>query len=155
MIFFLCFQRCFKTFLFYDLLIMLPLMTLYLYLFITQVVAGGGSSDTVYYKYAWLTCMIISLNSRHYYLAKKCNDAFNEIEEAKTDIIMKSTEVDYTNVEVMHKLKIILGLISSAKPLNGNGYFTVQNSTLTSVAGALTTYLVVLIQFNITERGGV
>jgi len=130
-------------------------MTLYLYLFITQIVSGGGIPDIIYFKYVWLIFMIIAFHTRHYNLANRCNDAFAEIQDAKKDMLMKSAEIDHLNHEDLHKVKTLVNLLSTAKPLNGNGYFKVLNTTQTSVAGALTTYLVVLIQFNITEKGGV
>jgi len=88
-------------------------------------------------------------------LATSCNDAFDVIQNAKVDIIMKSSNLDHLNLEVLHKVKTLESILTTAKPLNGNGYFKVLNTTQTSVAGALATYLVVLIQFNFSEKGGV
>jgi len=130
------------------------MLTLYLYLLITQIVSGDHNPATVYFRYTWLICIVIALHSRQYSLTKRCNQAFSEIQDAKHEIIMMITELDHSNSEVLQMAKTLKSLLGSAKPLNGNGYFKVLNTTQTSVAGALTTYLVVLIQFSITERGG-
>jgi len=131
------------------------MLTLYLYLLITQIFSGNHNPDTVYFKYTWLICTIMALHLRLCSLTKRCNQAYIEIQDAKHEIIMKTTKLDHSNLEVLQMAKTLKSLLGSAKPLNGNGYFKVLNTTQTSVAGALTTYLVVLIQFSITERGGI
>jgi len=87
-------------------------------------------------------------------MTKRCNQAFSEIQDAKGEVIMMTTQLDHSKPEILQMAKTLESLLGLAKPLNGNGYFKVLNTTQTSVAGALTTYLVVLIQFSITERGG-
>ena len=47
---------------------------------------------------------------------------------------------------------ILFSFLSTPVPLNGMGFFQVNHSTMTSVIGAATTYLVVLLQFNISEE---
>jgi len=130
------------------------MLTLYLFLLVTQMTSGGGNPDIVFFRYSWLICTVTALLIRQYNLTKRCNHAFAEIQDARKDVITKMTELDHSDFEVLQKANTLVLLLGSAKPLNGNGYFKVLNTTQTSVAGALTTYLVVLLQFSITERGG-
>lgn len=46
----------------------------------------------------------------------------------------------------------LLSILDSATPLSGAGYFSVKKSAVTSIIGAATTYVVVLVQFNLSEQ---
>ena len=46
----------------------------------------------------------------------------------------------------------LVAILESAQPLTGRGFFTVNNSVMTSIIGAATTYIVVLLQFDQSEQ---
>ena len=79
--------------------------------------------------------------------------AFETITNVKKDILMKTGKVYFPEEEIVQQKKeILISILSSAIPLNGNGYFQVKNSIVTSIIGAATTYIVVLVQFKISEN---
>jgi hypothetical protein len=46
----------------------------------------------------------------------------------------------------------LVAILESAQPLTGRGFFEVNKSVMTSIVGAATTYIVVLIQFEQSEQ---
>jgi hypothetical protein len=46
----------------------------------------------------------------------------------------------------------LVAMLKTAEPMNGNGFFDVNNSVMTSIIGAATTYIVVLLQFDLSEQ---
>ena len=54
-------------------------------------------------------------------------------------------------VAQMRRNELLL-MLDSATPLSGAGYFSVKKSVVTSIIGAATTYIVVLVQFNLSEQ---
>ena len=77
---------------------------------------------------------------------------FKTITNCKNEIVMLPCR-DFVEEDTIQKQKeILISILSSASPLNGKGYFQVDNSIITSVIGAATTYIVVLVQFNISEK---
>jgi hypothetical protein len=72
--------------------------------------------------------------------------------QLKREILMKTAKDTSDDEIVQLRKEILISLLSSAVPLNGKGYFEVGNSIVTSIIGAATTYIVVLVQFNISEK---
>lgn len=77
--------------------------------------------------------------------------AYEVINKAKKDVTLLNTATGET--EKLFKLRrdILVSILESSVPLNGRGFFQVNNSILTSVVGAATTYIVVLMQFGMSE----
>ena len=78
--------------------------------------------------------------------------AFEAINKAKTEVTLSNSATG--DAENLFKLRreVLISILDSSKPLNGRGFFQVNNSIVTSVVGAATTYIVVLMQFGISER---
>lgn len=45
----------------------------------------------------------------------------------------------------------LVAILSRAKPLTGQGFFNVDSSMIMSIIGAAVTYIIVLLQFNMSE----
>jgi hypothetical protein len=67
------------------------------------------------------------------------SDMDDEISEDSENIIQRRREA-------------LVSILSTATPLHGRGFFNVNHSIVTSIVGAATTYIVVLVQFNISEK---
>ena len=65
----------------------------------------------------------------------KSNEEFKESDET----LLKSRQ------------EMLISILSTAKPLTGYGFFNVDRTLVTSMISAATTYIVVLIQFNMSE----
>jgi hypothetical protein len=48
--------------------------------------------------------------------------------------------------------EILSSILSTAKPISGQGFFNVERPMVTSIIGAATTYIVILVQFNMSEK---
>jgi len=59
---------------------------------------------------------------------------------------------DYSESFIQRQLDTLVSILSTARPLHGRGFFHVNHSIITSIVGAATTYIVVLVQFNISEK---
>ena len=69
----------------------------------------------------------------------KSNEEFKESDET----LLKSRQ------------EMLISILSTAKPLTGQGFFNVNRTLVTSMISAATTYIVVLLQFNISETSTV
>ena len=69
----------------------------------------------------------------------KSNEEFKESDET----LLKSRQ------------EMLISILSTAKPLTGYGFFNVDRTLVTSMISAATTYIVVLLQFNISETSTV
>ena len=78
--------------------------------------------------------------------------AYETTTSLKKEILMTTAESFSEDQIVQQKKEILISILSSASPFNDKGYFQVGNSIITSVIGAATTYIVVLVQFNISEK---
>jgi hypothetical protein len=65
---------------------------------------------------------------------------------------MTNSRENQTEGTFRFRRETLLSILNTSIPLNGSGYFQVNNSVVTSVIGAATTYIVVLLQFNISEQ---
>ena len=77
---------------------------------------------------------------------------FKMITNCQKEIVMLPNGVFGEEDTIQKQKEILISILSSASPLNGKGYFQVNNSIITSVIAAATTYVVVLVQFNISEK---
>jgi 7tm Chemosensory receptor len=78
--------------------------------------------------------------------------AYETIRESKTEIIL-SNSLKNENEELFKiRRETIFSILDESVPLNGKGFFEVNNSTVTGVIGAAITYIVVLLQFSISEQ---
>jgi hypothetical protein len=59
---------------------------------------------------------------------------------------------DISECLIQRRRETLVSILSTAKPLHGRGFFCVNHSIVTSIIGAATTYIVVLVQFNISEK---
>ena len=50
------------------------------------------------------------------------------------------------------KQNALVALLSRAKPLTGRGYFNVDRPMIISIMGAAITYIIVLLQFTLSEK---
>ena len=68
-------------------------------------------------------------------------------------LLSKSTEESKEADETLLKSRqeMLISILSTAKPLTGYGFFNVDRTLVTSMISAATTYIVVLIQFNMSE----
>jgi hypothetical protein len=48
--------------------------------------------------------------------------------------------------------EMLSAILATAKPVTGQGYFSIDKPMITSIIGAATTYIVVLVQFNMSEK---
>ena len=53
---------------------------------------------------------------------------------------------------VQRRQNVLLSCLALAKPVHGQGFFNVNRPMITSIIGAATTYIVVLVQFNMSEK---
>ena len=60
---------------------------------------------------------------------------------------LEFTVIQTDNLKEREQLRILIKEIETVEPLNGNGYFTITKSTLTSIASTSITYLIILLQF--------
>ena len=56
---------------------------------------------------------------------------------------------------IQQKQNALMSILSRAKPLTGRGYFNVDRQMIISVIGAATTYIIVLLQFNLSEKADI
>jgi hypothetical protein len=47
---------------------------------------------------------------------------------------------------------MLFSILSSVKPMTGHGYFNIDKPMITSIIGAAITYIVILVQFNMSEK---
>jgi hypothetical protein len=168
------FQKSFRIFLYFEYLIILPLFTLQTYLLMTLLFSGKPIIPNLL-KYVSLALQIIAMELRQRNLANICNDAYEDLRAMKREIIMQSCNSDQSDSDTQHRLRSILNVLGTCRIMNGNGYFVVRakferskstslksyfkfkvnNGVVTDIVGTVATFLVVLIQFNLSEKGGV
>jgi 7tm Chemosensory receptor len=81
--------------------------------------------------------------------------AYETINDVQSDIFLYKTEETCDNrLESLLKERqeMLSSILSTAKPVTGQGFFSIDRPMITSIIGAATTYIVVLIQFNISEK---
>ncbi len=61
----------------------------------------------------------------------------------------REESADWKSVSEMIKIQATVLELESCVPLTGRGYFTIEKSTITSLAANTLTYLIVLLQFNL------
>ena len=62
-------------------------------------------------------------------------------------------ECDKATDELIRQRKNeLVSILSRAKPLTGGGYFNVDSPMIISVIGQATTYIIILVQFNTSEK---
>jgi len=64
-----------------------------------------------------------------------------------TNILDESTER-----LLKERQEILASILVVAKPINGKGFFNVDRPMMMSILSAATTYIIILVQFNITEK---
>ena len=72
-------------------------------------------------------------------------------------LLSKSTEESKEADETLLKSRqeMLISILSTAKPLTGQGFFNVNRTLVTSMISAATKYIVVLLQFNMSETSTV
>jgi hypothetical protein len=80
--------------------------------------------------------------------------AFEAINNFKTELLMVQMDDDISDKSenlIQRRYETLVLILGTAKPLNGKGFFDVNHLIITSIVGAATTYIVVLLQFNMSE----
>ena len=67
---------------------------------------------------------------------------------APIDSVMTDASEDL----VQRRRDTLVSILSTAKPLHGQGFFNVDHSIITAIVGAAITYIVVLMQFGMSEN---
>ena len=72
-------------------------------------------------------------------------------------LLSKSTEESKEADETLLKSRqeMLISILSTAKPLTGQGFFNVNRTLVTSMISEATKYIVVLLQFNMSETSTV
>ena len=76
----------------------------------------------------------------------------DEIFRDDSDVTRDQSDVGVGEIVAHLRRNELLSILDSATPLSGAGYFSVKKSAVTSIIGAATTYVVVLVQFNLSEQ---
>jgi hypothetical protein len=123
------------------------------YLLITLVLTGF-TADIHVREFAALTTVLAAFIMRYCETAKKCDKAFAAIDAVKKQIVLQPLEFEneFEESVIQMRRNELVAILETARPLTGCGFFVVNNSVLTSIIGAATTYIVVLIQFSLTEQ---
>ena len=81
--------------------------------------------------------------------------AFDEIGSLQSEILLTTT-MDVCDDVAEHLLKerqeMLVQMLATAKPLNGNGLFNVDRPMIMSIISAAVTYIIILVQFNMSEK---
>ena len=70
-------------------------------------------------------------------------------------IVLKPPREDCNEAEeslLKERQEMLITILSTAKPLSGKGFFNLDRPLMTSMISAATTYIVVLVQFNMSEK---
>ena len=81
--------------------------------------------------------------------------AFETINNLRTEVLMAHVDEDISDQSedlIQRRRETLASILSTAKPLHGRGFFNINNSIVTTIVGAATTYIVVLVQFNMAEK---
>ena len=60
---------------------------------------------------------------------------------------LELTLMESADLREREQIRLLIKEIENVQPFNGNGYFTITKSTLTSMASTSITYLIILLQF--------
>ena len=74
------------------------------------------------------------------------------INKAKKEVTLSYTATGDCENLLKLRREVLTSILDSTVPLNGHGFFLVNNSILSSVVGAAITYIVVLLQFGMSEK---
>ena len=81
--------------------------------------------------------------------------AIDEIVSLQSEILLSTTMNVYDD-GAEHLLKerqeMLLQILAAAKPLNGNGFFNVDRPMIMSIISAAITYIIIMVQFNMSEK---
>ena len=93
-------------------------------------------------------CVLMFIDS--YYNIHTFLDRIENCYELNKKVAFKSREesADCKSIADMTKIQSAVLELESCVPLTGMGYFTIEKSTITSLAANTLTYLIVLLQFN-------
>ena len=142
--------------LFFGFLKFVLIFVLISYLMITLVASGFPTPMHVSEILALATLMT-GFILRCYRIASVSHKAFATIQTAKKEIILEPMKMysDYDDTTLQMRRNELVAILDTAQPLNGYGFFVVNYSVITSIIAAATTYVVVLLQFDLSEhRGG-
>ena len=81
--------------------------------------------------------------------------AYEAISHLKDEIQFVSTNERSDEVAenmLLLRQNALVSILSRAKPLTGRGYFNIDKPMTMSIIGAATTYIIVLLQFNMSEK---
>jgi hypothetical protein len=86
------------------------------------------------------------------FLVKTFFAAYETIRESKIEIILANSSKTGNKEVFKIQRETIFSILDTSVQLNSEGFFQVNNSTVTAVIGAAITYIVVLLQFSISEQ---
>jgi hypothetical protein len=81
--------------------------------------------------------------------------AFDKINNLQSEIFLaRSMDIydDITERQLKERQEMLASMLVVAKPLNGKGFFNVDRPMMISIISAATTYIIILIQFNMSEK---
>ena len=79
-------------------------------------------------------------------------ETISQLQDEVMFVPIKEGSDDVTENLVLLRQNALVSILSRAKPLTGRGYFIVDKSMIISIIGAATTYIIVLLQFNMSEK---
>ena len=79
-------------------------------------------------------------------IAEKAHESLKKLVQPLEEALIRTVDV-----KEREEMKILVKNIENVGPLNGNGYFDISRSTLTSVTSISITYLIILLQFRNIE----
>ena len=79
-------------------------------------------------------------------IAEKAHESLKKLVKPLEEALIRTEDV-----KEREEMKILVKNIENVGPLNGNGYFDISRSTLTSVTSISITYLIILLQFRNIE----
>ena len=65
---------------------------------------------------------------------------------------MKDDNDERAEYVLKERQEMLESILAKAKPLNGKGFFNVDRPMMMSIVSAATTYIIILVQFNMSEN---
>lgn len=81
--------------------------------------------------------------------------AFDEINNLQSEIILaRSTKIldEMDERQLKERQEMLATMLVVAKPLNGKGFFNIDRPMIMSILSAAITYIIILVQFNMSEK---
>ena len=100
--------------------------------------------DEAYLHYLPAIFVLASMVFRMLFITNVCEGAYNAVKDSIKKIICH---------EIINekRIQIIVERMKTIEPLSGNGFFEVKKPTVTTIIGAAVTYMIILVQFKLSE----